>query len=59
MKEQEVSDLVERIWKETKVFGSPPFVWESKLNAVKYVLKTWVKVSYKDPREGDKRLNMI
>jgi hypothetical protein len=51
--------LVAQVWT-TSISGSPNFVWQSKLKAVKISLKEWVKKSYISPhQEKQERLEQL
>jgi hypothetical protein len=55
----DIPTLVAQAWT-TSISGSPNFVWESKLKAVKISLKDWVKKSYTAPhQEKQERLEQL
>ena len=43
-----IMELIQREWN-TYHFGSPSYIWESKLRAVKVALKKWAKEDFVDP----------
>ena len=47
--------LIKNAWSLSCV-GSPSFIWENKLRNVRYVLKNWAKLEYKNPSSMKIRL---
>ena len=48
LQEAEVKEIVQKAWN-SNIYGSPSYIWESKLREVHYALKKWEKVSFKGP----------
>lgn len=46
-------ELIQHTWHQN-IEGSPGYIWESKIKRVKYTLKDWAKICYKEP-EKEKR----
>ena len=53
---EEAKQEVENVWRKN-ISGSPTYIWESKLKAIKAKLKDWAKTSYKDPHREKETLN--
>jgi hypothetical protein len=45
-----IPPLIQKVWS-SPFSGSPNYIWESKLKAVKTTLKDWVKASYIPPHQ--------
>ena len=53
--EEKVMGLIKNAWILSCV-GSPSFIWENKLRNVRYELKEWVKMEYKNPSSRKSQL---
>ena len=43
-------ELIQREWN-LQHFGSPSYIWESKLRTMRAALKKWVKEGFEDPNK--------
>ena len=48
MHDVKIMELIQRKWN-THHFGSPSYIWESKLRAMKVALKKWAKEDFEEP----------
>ena len=48
LKDSKVLEIIQEAWN-TNIFGSPRYIWESKLRATRFALKSWAKLSSKRP----------
>ena len=48
-------EIIQEAWN-SKIFGSPSYIWESKLRATRFSLKHWAKLSFKWPSFQKKQI---
>ena len=55
MQDPKALEIIQEAWN-SKIFGSPSYIWESKLRATRFSIKHWAKISFKGPSFQKKQI---